>query len=170
MLLDRTPIPGYYCPSRRAATVYNHHAKCDYAGNAGTNENGQGDDGVIVRGPVHRMRLTDIHDGISNTVMVGERRLNAQQFGYSMDDNEPYTRPGWNGDWEMYRQGNAQPSRDVSNHSLHPYPGFGSAHANGFNTCFADGSVRHVRYRVNLLTWMHACVANDGLAFSLNEL
>src|SRR5262249_9719616 len=134
----------------------------DYAGNAGTNLDDAGRDGVIVRGPAHRMRLVDILDGTSNTVMVGEKRLNAAMLGESLDDNEAYNRPGWSGDWEVYRRGNVPPERDAyTPGSWAASQGFGSAHPNGFNCVFADGSVRPVRYTVDPTLWTRACVVND---------
>jgi prepilin-type processing-associated H-X9-DG protein len=86
------------------------------------------------------------------------------------DDNEPYTRPGWNGGWEVYRTGSTQPARDIRSSSTASLTAFGSAHPTGFNAVFADGSVRHIRYAVNLTTWRRACVLNDGEVYSLNDL
>jgi hypothetical protein len=169
--VDRTPIKVYYCPSRRPPLLYPNEAKIDYAGNAGTNQDDAGLDGVIVRGPVHRLRLIDIIDGTSNTVMIGEKRLNDAMFGLARDDNSPYNRPGWSGDWEIYRLGNVQPAPDLVAPGLTaPSQMFGSAHPTGFNSVFADGSVRHVRYAVNLELWRRACVANDGLVLNAGDL
>ncbi len=169
-VVDSTPVRGYYCPTRRPADAVNGKAKIDYAGNAGTDLNGTGSDGVIVRGPKNRVRLLDITDGPSNTVLVSEKQLNPDFFGESLDDNKWYNRPGWNGDYEAYRRGNVQPGRDDPCVLPISYEGFGAAHANGFNACFADGSVRHVRYSVDVRVWTLACVRNDSRVFSLNEL
>ena len=161
--VDRTPIKAYYCPSRRTPQLYGNEAKIDYAGNAGTNLDDEGRDGIILRGPLHRVRLADIPDGISNTVLIGEKRLNNAMLGESIDDNEAYNRPGWNGDWEVYRSGAVPPARDRREPgSASASRGFGSAHAGGFNCAFADGSVRAVRYAVNPGVWRRACVVNDG--------
>jgi prepilin-type N-terminal cleavage/methylation domain-containing protein/prepilin-type processing-associated H-X9-DG protein len=168
-VVDTTPIQTFYCPGRREARLYNKTAKTDYAGNAGTDAK-YGQNGVIIRGPVARMRLMDIVDGTSNTVLVAEKRLNAAMFGESIDDNESYARAGWNGDWEVYRRGNVQPAQDFRiPDCTTPSEGFGSAHTSGFNVLFADGSVRHVRHSVNLTLWTRACVSNDGQVVNPND-
>ena len=50
-----------------------------------------------------RTRSAGIADGTSNTIMVGEKQMDLSQFGTNTDDNEPYHRPGWNGDFDVYR-------------------------------------------------------------------
>src|SRR5262249_41707706 len=92
--LDRTTIPGYYCPARRSIRLYHNNAVCDYAGNAGTN----GSDGVIVLN--NNTKYTKVHtgnvrDGVSNTLLVGERRINLtdMETGNDCYDNEPAVRP-----------------------------------------------------------------------------
>jgi prepilin-type N-terminal cleavage/methylation domain-containing protein/prepilin-type processing-associated H-X9-DG protein len=169
-VVDATPVQVYYCPLRRPAVALYGKAKMDYAGNAGTNLGRAGDDGVIVKGPKHRIRMTDITDGASSTVLVSEKQLNPEHFGVTADDNKWYNRPGWNGDYEAYRRGDAPPARDDPCVIPIGSEAFGSAHPFGFNACFVDGSVRHVRYGVDLRTWTLACVRNDNLAFSINEL
>jgi prepilin-type N-terminal cleavage/methylation domain-containing protein len=169
-VVARTPIQIYYCPTRRPALLFTNEAKIDYAGNAGTNKGGAGLDGAIVRGPEHRIRLADILDGTSNTVLVGEKRFNVANFGATIDDNESYNRPGWN-DHEVYRRGDVQPDRDYRNpNSTAASRGFGSAHQSGFHAAFCDGAVHHVRYTVDLLVWRRVCVVNDGQVVNIGDL
>jgi prepilin-type processing-associated H-X9-DG protein len=92
-------------------------------------------------------------------------------FGQSIDDNESYCTPGWNGDWEVYRWGAEAPQPDC--HS----PGditasrvFGSAHPNGFSCVFADGSVRFVRYSVPAMTWRKVCVRDDNQSLNPDDM
>jgi prepilin-type processing-associated H-X9-DG protein len=169
-VVDATPVKALYCPARRPPVALLGKAKTDYAGNAGTDKGRVGEDGVVVKGPKHRIRLADLTDGAGHTVLVAEKRLNPERLGVSADDNKWYNRPGWNGDHEAYRRGDTQPARDEACPFPLGYEGFGSAHPAGFNVCFADGSVRHVRYGVDLATWTMACVRNDNRVFSLNEL
>jgi prepilin-type N-terminal cleavage/methylation domain-containing protein/prepilin-type processing-associated H-X9-DG protein len=171
LVVQTTPVKVYYCPSRRLGQVYaNNYAKIDYAGNAGTTTDGS--NGVVRATPLGAIRLVDITDGTSQTLLVGEKRLNLAAFGLTTDDNEPYCTPGWNHDWEVYRRGLAGPQPDFSNPADTSTPSqlFGSAHAGGFNCVFADGSVRFVRYSVTLATWQRVCVRNDHQVYNADNL
>src|SRR5262249_20238199 len=100
-----------------------------------------------------------------------EKRLNVAMFGECIDDNESYCTPGWNGDWEVYRTAQAAPGADFSAPGdINPSHNFGASHPGVFNVVFCDGAVRTVRFSVSLTTWKRACVRNDNLAFSMNDL
>ncbi len=164
-----TPVKVYHCPSRRQAQVVNGTAKIDYAGCAGDQANGV--NGIVMQTTLGLVRMADVLDGTSNTVMLGEKQLNRAMFGQSTDDNESYCTSGWNNDWEVYRWGATAPGQDTN------VPGdancsyaFGSAHATGFNCVFGDGSVRFLRYSVTPTTWRRVCVRNDNQVLSLNDL
>ena len=163
-----TPVKLYYCPSRRPAQPYNGTAKIDYAGNAG--DQSEGENGLVMRSTRGVVRVADVVDGTSNTVMLGEKQLNRAMFGLSIDDNESYCTPGWNDDWEVYRWGADAPEPDchAPGHTA-PSRVFGSAHPGGFTCAFADGSVRFVRYSVSPLAWRRACVRDDNQVYNLGE-
>jgi len=174
--IERTPIKLYYCTSRRSVDLYNNSAKIDYAGCAGT-VGSRGSDGFLVRGyqgfvpsidpnvlpPINVHQITD---GTSNTLAVAEKQMNVQMFGQATDDNEPYIRPGWNGDWEVYRIGGTAsdvPQKDYAQAGIStPTHRFGSSHPAGLNALFCDGSVRHVRYGINATTWRNVVTRNGG--------
>lgn len=181
--IERTPIKFYYCPSRRSAQLYNSAAKIDYAGCAGT-DGSKGSNGFLVRGYNTREECNDfmalppisvhaITDGTSNTVAVAEKQMNVDMFGQSIDDNESYVRPGWNGDWEVYRIGGSAsnvPQMDYRKPGITPPSHrFGSSHTSGINAVFCDGSVRHVRFSVNATTWKHAVTRNGNDVFNTND-
>jgi hypothetical protein len=166
-----TPVKTYYCPSRRPAELVCGTAKIDYACNAGSV--GTGANGVIMQTPLGAIRFADVTDGVSSTVLIGEKRLNRASFGVSTDDNESYCTAGWNGDWEVYRIGSYSepPAQDfTAPGETTPQKVFGSAHATGFGCVFCDGSVRFIRYSVNPATWTRACVRNDNQVFNANDL
>jgi prepilin-type N-terminal cleavage/methylation domain-containing protein len=161
----RSPVKHYYCPSRRSPGLYSNEAKVDYAGCAGTGSNG-----MLMRTGTMRVRLpADVTDGLSNTILLGEKQLNVTRFGQTYDDNEPAVAPGW--DTDIYRIATATepPGHDrfhPSYRSADPYAGssrFGSSHSTTFNVALGDGSVRAIRYGVNLTAFERACVRNDGL-------
>jgi prepilin-type N-terminal cleavage/methylation domain-containing protein/prepilin-type processing-associated H-X9-DG protein len=103
--LYATPVKGYYCPSRRAPTVYGSSVRCDYAGNAGTAFangtpasnalGGSSMDGAVVRNNMAQLQMTGITDGTSNTVMVAEKWLHPQRHGADGGDNEVCYNAGW---------------------------------------------------------------------------
>ncbi|MBI1900329.1 MAG: DUF1559 domain-containing protein [Planctomycetia bacterium] len=164
----RTPVPNYYCPTRRNPILYRNRAKIDYAGCAGANQR----DGMLVRGGLPRITLGVVIDGLSNTVMVGEKQLNIMRFGLTYDDNEPAVAPGW--DSEIFRVGNlrAPPGPDFEHTSLFsadPNAGsnrFGSSHPTLFLIGLGDASVRPVRFGVDPEMFRRACVRHDRLAWN----
>ena len=169
VVAQNTPVKIYVCPSRRNADLQYGTAKIDYAGNAG--DHFEGLNGLVMRTPLGVVRVADVTDGTSNTVLVGERQLNRAMFGQSIDDNESFCTPGWNIDWEAYRWGAAAPAPDFSAPGdTAPSTVFGSAHGTGFACVFADEPHRTVRYSVSPATWRRACVRNDGEPYNANDL
>lgn len=173
-VVNRAVIATYYCPARRAAALVRNQGKIDYAGCGGT-----GNNGLCVRTGIPTVSINsavDTMDGLSNTVMLGEKQLNIRRFGLTYDDNEPYNAPGW--DSEIIRFGRV--SQPPAHDSLHPsYTNsdpnvgsnrFGSSHPTGFNACMGDGSVRHISYSVNATVFNRAAVRNDGRVYNANEL
>lgn len=173
-LVRTTPVPVFYCPSRRAPALYGGFAKSDYAGNAGHSLIGT--NGVVMQTLPSQpgIKVSEITDGLSNTLLAGERRMNTARFGVSSDDNESYVTSGWNGDCEGYRKAFDVPQPDFHNPSGEPDPfalhAFGSSHPGLFNVVFCDGNVRPVRYTVSLAVWQRVCVRNDNEEYDPGNL
>jgi hypothetical protein len=157
----RTPVRSFYCPSRRPARLYGGFAVIDYAANAGTGANG-----TTNPGGAPRLRMTDILDGLSQTILLGEKQLNPKKLGQTYDDNEPAVAPGW--DTDIYRLGVGPPAPDAEHPSLTDCDPlirstrFGSAHLRRMGVCLGDGSVRAVSYDIEADVFRRACVRNDG--------
>ena len=129
------------------------------------------------RGDVRPQQGQDgqITDGTSNTYMAGEKYCNPDNYANGLDG---WDDQGWNigRDWDNTRWagnngtwGNTQWAGNAA--AFQPFqdrPGlgqgaaFGSAHANGFQMAFCDGSVRMTSYSIDPET--HHClgVRNDG--------
>jgi len=165
-----TPVKPFFCPTRRTPSVnpptgswYGPggtyaHAQTDYAGCWGTN----GTNGAIVQntGGTDGRTLTQISDGTSNTIMVGDKRLNISGLGgYQGDDNEGYT-SGWDHDVMRYASTSYPPGPDPT--SGDGGQRFGSSHTSGLNIVFCDGSVRLVPYSINTTVWQALGTANGN--------
>jgi type II secretory pathway pseudopilin PulG len=97
------------------------------------------------------VQMRHILDGASKTMMVFEKRLQTpygSQVGKEWDDR------GWSDGWDMdvVRSTYCTPHRDSADEvdgdqTRHTA---GSAHAAGFNSVFADGSVRPVSYAIDM--------------------
>ncbi|EDL61911.1 DUF1559 domain-containing protein [Gimesia maris] len=175
-LVGRKGIKAYYCPSRRGPKSYSGYYRSDYAGNGGQREGGitstvsTGKRGVVVQTTTRQIRINDIQDGASNTIMVAEKALHPDRHGADGGDNEPWNNAGW--DECVIRHGAGITSAGVE-YGLTPlpdvkaptdtvavvdkggvswtnwHPFFGSAHDGGMNACLADGSVRLISYNID---------------------
>ncbi len=147
-----TPNPIFFCPSRRGPqTVVGEdnyfprfeletvtRALCDYAG---SNRDGTG--ALRRRFPV---AFKDVTDGTSNTLLLGDKRLNTATLGSEQDDdNEGYT-AGFNED--TIRRTDQPPAADYSAPVGDGEKLFGSSHPGVVMMSFVDGSVKPVSYSI----------------------
>jgi prepilin-type N-terminal cleavage/methylation domain-containing protein/prepilin-type processing-associated H-X9-DG protein len=171
--VDFVIIPIYYCPSRRPPTVIpGIGALIDYAGNGGAYTTtgyawGDGYNGAVVRNTQGAIKLLSILDGTSNTVLVGDKQVDMAEQGSACADNNAFT-DGW--DWDIIRWGNNPPQPDFRGPDPCVEMVFGSAHTGGINMVFCDGSVHFVRYQVTQAVFQAACVRNDGVPYSFDDL
>jgi prepilin-type N-terminal cleavage/methylation domain-containing protein len=169
----------------------------DYAGNAGVSTFGDdgggqyGDglvDGVVVRGGLvleqgaavssptaTAINEAQITDGCSNTMLVGEKRMNINfcTTACGPDDNDGYV-GGFQDD--VVRWGCFPPAPDWQG----PFatfanlvPGnyqFGSSHPGVVQFVFCDGSLQVIHYSVDPTVFAHASSRNDGVPYDANGL
>ena len=148
-------IKGYFCPTRRQPQAYNlaswygpsgtyDHGQTDYA--AASLDGGATSVGAIVYCTTtgSPATLNGIADGTSNTLLAGEKALNRTLIGQVQgDDNEGYS-SGWDHDTMRYTSSVPIPDPTTGDGQQR----FGSAHPNGMNALFCDGSVHTVTYNI----------------------
>jgi prepilin-type N-terminal cleavage/methylation domain-containing protein/prepilin-type processing-associated H-X9-DG protein len=158
--------PVFFCPSRRApqTVIYGdnyvppltngkiEHALCDYAA---SNKEGTG----VVR-QFTPVRMTDISDGTSNTLLVGDKRMNRMLLGTKqVDDNQGYT-CGFN--FDTIRKTTKPPAPDYLAPVGNGQGLFGSAHLGVVNFVFADGSVHAIGYSISPNVFKYLGQKDDG--------
>jgi prepilin-type N-terminal cleavage/methylation domain-containing protein/prepilin-type processing-associated H-X9-DG protein len=179
-----TAVTIYVCPSRRGPTVLTRsegrRAMTDYAGNGGPDGGvtGNGQSGVLQRNRVGFTMVNplnpdrDVRDGMSQTALIGEKHLNIAVLNNpgvnAGDDNS-----GWVAgyDWDNIRWGLQSPAFDryVPGSDLSDER-FGSSHPGAFNAVFCDGSVRVIRYGINVNVFRKALGRADRQVYDPNDL
>jgi prepilin-type N-terminal cleavage/methylation domain-containing protein/prepilin-type processing-associated H-X9-DG protein len=186
--VKKTAIKGYFCPTRHPPQVWDVNAggtvglraQIDYAACRGTQT--KGEDGAVVqsRANLPLVRFGVITDGLSNTLMVGERWQSIGWY-YKLEGLETdWHRGGWvvgyraATDSQTSLLGNFAPAQDflatTSASKIAFVKSFGSAHPGAFNVVLCDGSVRSVNYNVALPVFTNFADRDDGNAFSPGDL
>jgi hypothetical protein len=118
------------------------------------------------------LRLTDVPDGLSNTLFVGEKIINPGKTCCA--DNESWAGPGIDADILRGARANGStwytPAKDFNDSTVPDDENyrFGSAHTSGMNAVLGDGSVRFITYAVDPVTFMRLCNRLDGAVVTLN--
>ncbi len=166
----------FFCPTRRSPQTVTYsepewqgilylngqvatHALCDYAA---ANEQGTG----VVR-QFTPVKLAEVTDGTSNTLLLGDKRLNLNQLGLApKDDNEGYT-AGF--DQDTIRRTDLPPAPDHRGSDPTGQNLFGSSHPSGLNAVFVDGSVHFIRFTIAAPVFDALGNMHDGRVISGND-
>jgi prepilin-type N-terminal cleavage/methylation domain-containing protein len=181
--IEATPLPFFFCPSRRAPAQQGGRYLNDYAGATPGNSVGSWDQfwygqtwsvpdanqgpyrGIIVRSGYGRVgTVAKITDGTSNVIAIGEKMLNIVNYEVGdWHDDRGWT-DGWDPDVMRYtafrpypdqRGATAPDGNDVGYH-------FGSAHPAGATFVLGDGAVRVISYDVDATVFNNLGDRQDG--------
>jgi prepilin-type N-terminal cleavage/methylation domain-containing protein/prepilin-type processing-associated H-X9-DG protein len=125
-----------------------------------------------------KRRIADVTDGTSNSIIAAEKCLPPSRQGLDGGDNERWNNAGWDEcviRWHFPPKSDTDPSIIVVGQPTDPAANtwrryFGSSHTGGLNAVFGDGSVRFVRFGVDPIAFMRACVIDDGQVLDLSQL
>lgn len=160
-----TPLATFFCPSRRSPQAFVRqdkyvpqltgstitHAMSDYAAS------NRDMTGVVQR--YEPVRIAQVTDGTTHSLLVADKRLNVANLSQPQDDdNEGYT-VGWNEDTIRKTSDPPEPDHadDGDGEKL-----FGSSHPSGINAALADGSVRLIAFDVDSKTFRAWGAIADG--------
>jgi prepilin-type N-terminal cleavage/methylation domain-containing protein/prepilin-type processing-associated H-X9-DG protein len=179
-----TPVQMYICPSFRGPKIWPYsqagdstntmRAMNDYCANVGSGSDTY--DGPIVPsknwGPSLVRKITDITDGLSNSLLVAEKFVNPfKAYSQSECNDDQGWVDGWDNDTICDASGNGGGSGNIelpkqiaikSGDSDECGFNFGSVHPASMNAVFCDGSVHAVAYDINPQVWVRLCSVNDG--------
>jgi prepilin-type N-terminal cleavage/methylation domain-containing protein/prepilin-type processing-associated H-X9-DG protein len=126
-------------------------------------------------------RLTQLTDGTTNVLMMAEKFVDPTRYEPVKLDEEPPQPPwptiaftdmgyyhGWN--WATMRCSMYGPIRDQPLANIAYWQMFGSAHPQGINVVFADGSVRSIGYTIANSVFQLLCRKDDGMLIDASAL
>jgi prepilin-type N-terminal cleavage/methylation domain-containing protein len=162
--------PNYFCPSRRGPQTFDvtvtglttpngtyPRAMIDYAGS------GETDTGMLVQNVLpggKTITFAAVTDGLSNCLMVSEKRLNVSLLSSPQTDDDYGYATAWDND--TIRGYGSPPLPDLTSGTGNGGGRFGSSHPGGINAVLGDGSVRFIPYTVSRATFAALGQRSDG--------
>jgi prepilin-type N-terminal cleavage/methylation domain-containing protein len=183
-IVKAAKVPTYFCPGRRYPVAYfvassdgapvdptlGERGQIDYAGNLGESRTVTNGTVVTPSAAVPTINIVRIEDGTSTTLLVAERFVHQPAYltwyapGTECDTHRGgYTSGNAGASYSNVRASAQTPSQDKPAYTgTADFPRFGSAHSEAFFGLFVDGSVRRIRYDVDLLNVFKAIVTRGG--------
>jgi prepilin-type N-terminal cleavage/methylation domain-containing protein/prepilin-type processing-associated H-X9-DG protein len=149
-------------------TLFNHNGTVGYTGRWLAYDGVNRAPGVNIAYCDVGCRSPDIADGSSNTILVGEKRINFLLLGQPQAGDCLGWVTGF--DAETVRSAFITPARDWKVDTSPIWDGFGSSHSSGFNVVFADGSTKTIRYDIDITVWRTVCHRRDGGIVNITDL
>ncbi len=123
-----------------------------------------------------QLKIADVTDGCSQTYLLGEKPINSDYYLTGLDSGDDWS--AFSGQQDDVNRLVAAPS-GIATYTYYPplpdtpglndYSGFGSAHANGLNMSFCDGSVQKINYSINPEVHRRLGNRKDGQAIDGKE-
>jgi prepilin-type N-terminal cleavage/methylation domain-containing protein len=170
--IDKVVVPTLQCPTRALQPYVSLNFagrlnwRADYVSTYGTSmEYDNPHNGMSVDNFEPRLSVSGVTDGTSNTLMVGEKYIPVNR--YQSDDwgSEPISRGhGWAScrrTWDPPIPDNIG-QNSTANWNYAANERLGSAHPVGMNSVFADGSVKFIRYDIDVTTYRALGTRNGG--------
>ncbi|HEY3391701.1 MAG TPA: DUF1559 domain-containing protein [Lacipirellulaceae bacterium] len=115
-------------------------------------------------------KLSQITDGTSKTVLVGEKMMLPRFYDTGYGETQTYTKNNGGDNNSMYqgydydntRWIGELPAQDDDILTANHFTRYGSAHPGGLNMSFCDGSVQAVSYDVDKVVWSSYGGRDDG--------
>ena len=162
---------SYYYPTTGFANITNLWAKTDYAANQfvcpiGTTLSASN---IMSYGSVSPIRITDITDGTSNTMMFGEKALDFRMY---TSGDWYYDDPAFTGGLNGTVRNGTRVFQDMNGDPVGLGQFFvnnwGSAHPGACQIALCDASVRSLKYSTDQTTVTNLIQINDGNVLTLD--
>jgi prepilin-type processing-associated H-X9-DG protein len=105
-----------------------------------------------------------VTDGVSNTILVGEKQRDPTNLGTAGDDNNTAF-VGHDNDNARFTSGSPQPDMAGADYTNY----FGGPHPGGAYFVFGDGAVRKIVYAVDSTTFAHLGSRADHVPVDPNK-
>jgi prepilin-type N-terminal cleavage/methylation domain-containing protein/prepilin-type processing-associated H-X9-DG protein len=186
---DALPADGVYqqyAPGEAGFPQGQYWGLTSYGANWGTQQYPEGVSPLLKDGVFHintRTRLTDISDGTSQTILLGERSHNELRWrlmypatpwkqnlayrgwwasGLYWTSRQPFEQLNWKLPASLDAGAPDQYTPAWSDLVIKRAAVYGSEHSGGANLAFADGSVKFVSQQISLLTLRNLSTKADG--------
>jgi prepilin-type N-terminal cleavage/methylation domain-containing protein len=164
---------GFALADANWQTYYTQFQFVGYLPNNGGSSYGE-PNGVIYLGS--QLRKDDITDGLTNTILLGEKYLNPNNYSNGADKGDSksmYSGCTFDNERTTYSPLNGitvTPLRDRAEITNAAFDMFGSAHVDSCCFAFCDGSVHWIKYNIDQTTYQCLGCRNDGLTIDGTKL